>query len=123
MNGKILKAVFGGVCIGILGVLLALGGCVTGADEPDPSGSEPTHYTLAIGAKVPAPAPLPQQTKILVEWHFKNGATRKLEGFRGWNLNHDERFEMVEVLAEDGSVLAQVFDYDSDGRIDEIKEK
>lgn len=96
-----------------------LGGCVTGSDTSN--SVAPTHYTLQVGERVPHPAPLPDETKILVKQHGQDGAVLARAGFRGWDFNKDGRFEMVDVLNEDGSLQVRAFDFDGDGVIDEQK--
>lgn len=108
--------------IPLLVVLGALCGCVT--DKPEgPEGAERTHYTLKQGQKTSNPRPLPDQTDIAVEWHYSNGATTTADGFRGWDLVGDGRYEMIEVLNEDGSTQSYVYDFDGDGRVDLVKDK
>jgi hypothetical protein len=104
-------------------VALALpAACVT--DKPEgPEGAERTHYTLKEGQKIKYPKPLPDRTDIAVEWHYSNGATTTSDGFRGWDLNGDDRYEMVEVLNDDGTTRAYVYDFDGDGKVDLVKDK
>lgn len=106
-----------------LGILLLLAvGCAT----PDPSdtdpGAERTHYTLKEGKKTTHVSPLPDQTDIMVDWHYSNGAVKTNEGFRGWDMDKDDRYELVEVLNDDGTTQAYVFDFDGDGRVDLVKD-
>jgi hypothetical protein len=103
-------------------VLLLAVGCVT-AEPEGPETAERTHYTLKEGKKVKNPKPLPDQTDIEVVWHYSNGATTTVDGFRGWDLDGDERYDMVEVLNEDGTTQSYVYDFDGDGRVDLVKDK
>ncbi len=97
-------------------------GCVT--DKPEgPEGAQRTHYTLKEGNRTKYPKPLPDRTDIAIEWHYSNGATSTADGFRGWDLDGDDRYEMVEVLNDDGSTQSYVYDFDGDGRVDLVKEK
>lgn len=92
------------------------------ATTPPPSQVDPltrTHCTLQIGEKIPNPTPLPEETKILVNWHLLNGSKVTSVGFRGWDFNRDGRYEMVDVLNEDGTLQARVYDFDGDGVIDD----
>jgi hypothetical protein len=95
----------------------ALTGCVTTEDETVDL-NKPTHYTLRRGPTVQHAAPLPAQTDVLVDWHYKNGDRKTQTGFRGWDMDGDGRFELLEVLDPDGTVQARVYDFDGDGRID-----
>lgn len=102
-------------------VVLPLG-CVT--DKPEgPEGAERTHYTLKEGKKTKYPKPLPDRTDIEIEWYYANGASTTADGFRGWDVDGDDRYEMVEVLNADGSTQSFVYDFDGDGRVDLVKEK
>jgi hypothetical protein len=95
----------------------AAGGCVTTEDETaDPH--KPTHYTLRRGPTAEHAAPLPAQTDVLVDWHYANGDRKTQTGFRGWDMDGDGRFELLEVLGPDGQVQARVYDFDGDGEID-----
>ena len=49
---------------------------------------------------------------------YKNGDRKTQTGFRGWDMDGDGRFELLEVLDPDGTVQARVYDFDGDGRID-----
>jgi hypothetical protein len=99
-------------------IWLLLAACSTTSKDDDQDGLTRTHYLLEVGEKIPHPAPLPTETKIVVQWHLKNGETRRVEGFKGWDFNRDGRFEMVDVLNEDGTLQSRAFDFDGDGTID-----
>lgn len=102
-------------------LLLSPLGCVTGEPE-GPEGAVRTHYTLKEGQKTKYPKPLPDRTDIEVQWHYSNGATTNSDGFRGWDLDGDDRYEMVEVLNEDGTTQSYVYDFDGDGSVDLVKD-
>lgn len=108
----------------VMGAALALlGGCAsTDKADSDEPGAEKTHYVLKLGDTIPHPKPLPARTDVMVEWHYSNGATSLSPGFRGWDFDGDTRFEMVEVLSDEGQRQAMVFDFDGDGRIDMVKD-
>jgi hypothetical protein len=107
------------LAVGLMSVVATA--CASSAKDELDDGALKTHYTLQVGAQVPHPAPLPTQTDIFVKWHLKNGDTTTNRGFIGWDFNRDGRFEMVDVLNEDGSLQARVFDFDGDGTIDDTK--
>lgn len=108
--------------LALLASLALAAGCVT--DKPESTeGATRTHYTLKEGKKTKYPKPLPDRTDIGIEWHYSNGASQDAPGFRGWDMNGDERDEMVEVLNDDGTTKAYVFDFDGDGKVDFEKEK
>ena len=76
---------------------------------------------LRLGPKHPQARPLPDETDILIEWHYSDGSTTRTVGFRGWDFDRDGRFEMVEVLDPSAHVTRRVLDFDGDGRIDVIQ--
>jgi hypothetical protein len=39
-------------------------------------------------------------------------------GFRGWDFDGDNRFDLLEVLKPDGSVQMRAYDLDGDGVVD-----
>jgi hypothetical protein len=94
-------------------------GCFS-AEEPKEVGETivATHYTLRIGEVVKNQKPLPDYTPVLVDWHYSNDAVKPKVGFKGWDFNQDGRFDMLQVMREDGTVDYAVFDFDSDGEID-----
>jgi hypothetical protein len=97
-------------------------GCATTAPEDlDPKGKK-THYTLRTGEPLPHAEPKSTETPILVDWYYENGAVLTSEGFRGWDFDHDGRFDMLQVLSEDGQIQGLAFDFDGDGRIDATKQ-
>jgi len=102
----------------ILVLIFASGACASGGGDADEDGLKDTHYTLKMGRQKRHPEPLPSETAILVERHDSKGGSRTNEGFRGWDFDGDGRFEMVEVLGEDGKVQAVVYDFDGDGTVD-----
>lgn len=113
------------VLFGMWGVvvasMLSVTACVTPqVEQAEPKGRTRTYYVLRMGERVPQVAPLPAMTPILVDWYYSDGSKESLVGFRGYDFSGDPRFEMVEVLGEDGLVLSRVFDFDGDGRVDQI---
>lgn len=103
-----------------LAAALAVQACATLGGSGDGDDDLQTHYTLRAGEKTVHPAPLPAETSILVDWHHADGSKRTVTGFRGYDFGGDERFEMVEVLNEDGTIQSYVYDFDGDGRVDRI---
>jgi hypothetical protein len=102
-------------------VLLSALGCST----TETSQNEPlkrTHYLLTTGDTEVNSGLLPNETPVFVEWHYSNGDRKKHKGFSGWDFDGDGRFEMVDVINEDSAVQATVFDFDSDGKIDQKSE-
>ncbi len=78
-------------------------------------------YTLHETKTTHHPYPLPNQSSIFVEWTFGDGTKKIVEGFRGWDVDHDGRFEMLEILSDKGEVEGWAFDFDGDGRVDQHK--
>lgn len=108
--------------LALLVALASPAGCVT--DKPESTeGATRTHYTLKEGKKTKYAKPLPDRTDIGVEWHYSNGATKDGAGFRGWDVDGDDRYDMVEVLNDDGSTKSYVYDFDGDGQVDLEKDK
>jgi hypothetical protein len=107
--------------VAALAGLVCLAACAT-LDGTDPDHPRRTHYVLKQGATMPFPRPLPDETDILVDWHYDNGSVQTVTGFRGWDFDGDGRYEMVEVLTETGATQAAVFDFDGDGRIDRTRD-
>lgn len=109
----------------ILSALVAgtLVGCAT-TNTPDDSGKPkvvaPAFYTLKEGSKMVNKAPLPNKTEIMVNWTYTDGSKKSKEGFRGWDLDHDGRFDMLEVLGPDGEHQMWAYDFDGDGVIDAV---
>ena len=106
-----------------LGVaLLGLASCASDGEEPADDGKLETHYTLRTGRVVPHAPPFPTQTDIIVDWHYASGESLSALGFRGWDFTGNGRYQMVEVLDGSGQPTAYVFDFDGDGREDEIRQ-
>jgi hypothetical protein len=106
--------------VAIFAVVLGLAACVTPSAD-DKESAKRTHYTLKLGKKTAYHPPLPTRTDIEVTWHYSNGATETLSGYRGWDFDGDDRFEMIEVLAKDGAVQSRVYDFDGAGEIDRTR--
>ncbi len=104
----------------LLVAALAAVGCASASEDGAGLVGE-THYILKLGPVKKHPKPLPDETPILVERFLAEGGKSITEGFRGWDVNGDGRFEMVEVLDEKGGVQARLFDFDGDGRVDAQK--
>ena len=103
--------------------MLALFGCAT-TKAPGDSGNAkvvaPAFYTLKEGAKAVNKTPLPNKTEIMVNWTYTDGSKKTKEGFVGWDLDHDGRFDMLEVLGPDGEPQMWAYDFDGDGVIDAV---
>lgn len=99
---------------------LVFSGCVTPSAVVDVKARSRTHYVLRLGEKTRHAPPLPAATPIFVDWYYSDGSQESVIGFIGYDFTNDARFEMVEVLGEDGAVLSRVFDFDEDGRVDQV---
>lgn len=66
--------------------------------------------------------PLPTRMPVMVNWRFSDGSTRIVEGFRGWDMNHDGRFDMLEVLDGTGTTTSWIYDFNGDSVIDAVEE-
>jgi len=99
-------------------ISLAVIGCST-TDKTPEGPPKRTHYLLSTGDTEIHPGLLPRETPVFVEWHYSNGEREKQKGYIGWDFNGDGRFEMVEVLAENGGVETRIFDFNGDGKINQ----
>ena len=81
----------------------------------------PSFYTLKEGVKIQYAAPLPNKTEIMVNWTYSDGGKKTQEGFRGWDFDHDGRFEMLEVLDTSGKPTMWAYDFNADGVIDFVQ--
>lgn len=99
----------------------------TTSDMAEASGNQPStpvvpsFYTLKEGVKVSYEAPLPNKTEIMVNWTYSDGGKKTQEGFRGWDFDHDGRFEMLEVLDPSGKPTMWAYDFNADGVIDLVQ--
>ena len=110
----------------ILSTMVVLGffGCVTPNNSNEIAQVKvvtPALYTLKEGDKIQNKLPLPNQTKILVKWTQRNGEKKTQEGFRGWDVDHDGRFDMLEALDPEGNPNMWAYDFDGDGVIDLVE--
>lgn len=90
-------------------------------DEAKQKAVPATFYTLKEGDRIENKMPLPNRTQIMVHWTNTDGGTKAQEGFRGWDIDHDGRFDMLEVLDKSGKPNMWAFDFDGDGVIDAIE--
>jgi hypothetical protein len=81
----------------------------------------PAFYILKEGDKVENKLPLPNKTQIMVNWTYSDGSKKSKEGFRGWDMDHDGRFDMLEVVDVQGQIVSWAYDFDGDGVIDAIE--
>lgn len=103
-------------------ILMFLSAACTTVPEPEKKGPpEPAFYTLRSNEPVDHTSPLPNQISIMVDWKMTDGSVVTKEGFRGWDMDHDGKFDALEVLANDGVTIAWAYDFDSDGKIDAIE--
>lgn len=87
-------------------------------EEGDP---KPAFYILKEGDKAMSPSPLPDLTRILINWTYSDNSKTSQEGFRGWDIDHDGRFDMLEVLDASGKTLSWAYDFDGDGAVDALE--
>lgn len=77
-------------------------------------------FVLKMNQHLVAPPILPQKTVIDVIWTFEDGYVQSFPGFLGWDFDRDGRFEMVEVFGPKNTIKNKVFDFDGDGKIDQV---
>ena len=106
----------------VLALLGLVTSCVTTPEKEvsEPKPVVPAFYTLREGAKIEHMLPLPDMRKIMVQWTYSDGGKKAQEGFRGWDIDHDGRFEMLEVLDSAGKPYMWAYDFDDDGVIDVV---
>ena len=105
-----------------LGLGLLAVGCAT-ASEPELVESKvvsPAYYTLKEGDVIRHKAPLPNLTKIFVNWTYSDGGKTSQEGFRGWDIDRDGNFDMLEALDAEGKPYMWAYDFDGNGVIDAV---
>ena len=57
----------------------------------------------------------------MVNWTYSDGSKKSKEGFRGWDMDHDGRFDMLEVVDGEGQIVSWAYDFDGDGVIDAVE--
>ena len=105
-------------------ICLVLMRCATSEEKPNEviEPARPAYYTLRSENVQNNPYPLPIETAVLVDWKFTDGSIHSGNGFRAWDIDHDGRFDALEVLDPEGKTVRWAFDFDNDGRIDATKE-
>ena len=113
-----------GSLAGCLVMTLSYGCAATQKSDPESvekRAAGPAFYVLREGERLDYPMPLPNRTQILVDWTYSDGAKHSKEEFRGWDVNHDGRFDMVEVLDKEGKPVAWAYDFNGDSVIDTVE--
>lgn len=103
---------------------LVLGGCATSEGDvaiDETKGPGAAFHVLKAGTPTEYQRPLPTKMPVLVNWKFSDGSTRVIEAFRGWDINHDGRFDMLEVLDGSGKTESWTYDFDGDAVIDVVE--
>ena len=77
-----------------------------------------THYVQRVREVVSLQKPLPARTDVDLEWHYSDGSTEVVPGFRLWDMNGDGAPDRVEVLSETGEIAGVASDYTFDGIAD-----
>lgn len=112
-----------GIKLQICIMLTIVGAACATAPEPEKKGPpEPVFYTLRTAEPIKHTEPLPNQISIYVDWKMSDGSTVTKEGFRGWDIDHDGKFDALEVLAVDGGTTSWVYDFNGDGKIDAMQQ-
>jgi hypothetical protein len=103
---------------------IVISSCATApvpAEAPRHNELSPALYTLKEGDKIQNILPLPDQTQILINWKEAEGLAKPTEGFRGWDMDHDGRFDVLEVFDSTGKTDMWAYDFDGDGIIDVVE--
>lgn len=82
----------------------------------------PSFYTLKEGRQTKRAMPLPNNSDIEINWTYSDKSKKTNDGFRGWDFDHDGRFDMLEVLDGQGAVVSWAYDFDGDGIIDKTEQ-
>ncbi|MCX6124724.1 MAG: hypothetical protein NTV34_08245 [Proteobacteria bacterium] len=98
-------------------ITTVLAGCASNNREVESMVPETPTFSLRLADPISHPKPLPLQTSVMIDWKLGE-KTRTVEGFRGWDVNQDGVFDMIEVLSESGRTTGWAFDFDGDGKID-----
>ena len=104
--------------------IIVISSCATTpipAEAPRHIELSPALYTLKEGDKIQNILPLPDQTQILINWKDAEGLAKPTEGFRGWDMDQDGRFDVLEVFDSTGKTDMWAYDFDGDGIIDVVE--
>ena len=95
------------------------------ATTPPPVEEQPIPVRVGFEVKstsvIENPSPLQNQSEIEVTWNMSDGSVETQKSFRGWDFDHDGRFDMLEILTSDGKTKSWAMDFNSDGKIDILK--
>jgi hypothetical protein len=83
----------------------------------------PAFYVLREGEKTEYQMPLPTKLQILIDWTYTDGSKLSKERFRGWDMDHDGRFDMLEVLDDEGMPVSWAYDFNGDSVIDAVEQR
>ena len=95
-----------------------------GDREPDeiPEQELPVRREYRKGHTVKNSFPLPSMTPV---WLDEIRGTKRISSrlaYRGWDMNDDGRFDMLESLSPQGTVIFRAYDLDFDGLVDEVEQ-
>lgn len=95
-------------------------GCATPGDKitDDDLREGKYPYVLRAGAAAVGHAPFPAYIPIYLDITDGEKIIDSRLRFKAWDFNHDQRFDMIEVLDRDGKTTAQLFDFNFDGVVD-----
>ena len=90
------------------------------AEKVEPMAAPPReiYYTLRNTNVQNHSAPLPTETNLIVEWTYSDGSVQVGQGFRGWDFDHNGKFEALESIDAEGITALWAYDFDEDGKID-----
>ena len=83
------------------------------ADAP-----KPDHYVLENGPVVPASSPFPDQHPIYAKIYAGDQLLERRLVYRGWDMDHDGKIDMLEYLDPQGRVIRKSYDFNHDGGIE-----
>lgn len=120
-NNKVIKLK---IIILLLFTLLISGGCASTPEKVPgkENTTKKTHFILKRDKMKDYPLPLPKYTSIWENWYQGETLVSKRIGYRGWDFDRDDQFDMLEILGEKGEITARAYDFDSDGKIDYIEQ-
>lgn len=94
--------------------ILAVACASTEKDEP----VGPDRYVLENGPIIVAGSPFPNQHPIYAKLYAGEKLLERRLAYRGWDLDHDGKIDMLEYLDAEGRVLRKTYDFNRDGIID-----
>lgn len=78
----------------------------------------PDHYVLENGPIIVAGSPFPNQHPIYANLYAGDKLLERRLAYRGWDMDHDGKIDMLEYLDTNGQVIRKTYDFNRDGGVD-----